>query len=275
MKAQARSLRLRAPRPLHPWLSAEDYRAALLAAGVVLAPTDAEAALAAAAAEAITTALRVIQLPAPVSLQGVARDLKAIGKRGATALKRYLPGLPGILAGPDPRTALTGLLARSDLTVIVALLDAASADAGPEGAAARVAEAIITEGSLRPWAEAARAQYLAGVLREEQSNVRLHEQLPGDRDVAQDLGRALIGTFVALTGRPPGISRIKPEVPGAGEPSGPLIRYLLALYGCLRARLEAVPATHDLARERIWSPSPETLVRWSAAYRQKPEQPAT
>ena len=164
MKSRDRSLRLRAPRPLRPWLQAEDYHAALTAAGVELAPIGAEAALAEAAA-AIGTALRVLPLPVPESLLGVAQDLKAVGKRGACALKPFLPGLSGILAGPDPRTVLTELLARSDLTVIVALLDAASAEPGPDGAAAMVADAIITGGSLRAWAEIARAQYLAGAMR--------------------------------------------------------------------------------------------------------------
>ena len=161
MKSRDRSLHLRAPRPLRPWLQAEDYHAALTAAGVELAPIEAEAALAEAAA-AIGTALRVLPLPLPASLRSVAQDLKAVGKRGAFALRPFLPGLSGILAGPDPRTVLTELLARSDLTVIVALLDAASVDVGTESAAAAVADAILTGGSLRQWAEAARAQYLAG-----------------------------------------------------------------------------------------------------------------
>lgn len=81
MKSRDRSSHLRAPRPLRPWLQAEDYHAALAAAGVELAPNDAEAALAAAAA-AIETALRVLQLPEPASLLGVAQDLKSVGKCG-------------------------------------------------------------------------------------------------------------------------------------------------------------------------------------------------
>lgn len=266
MKSRDRSSHLRAPRSLRPWLIAEDYHAALMAADVELVPNGAEAALAEAAA-AIDTALGVLQLPGPVSLLGVAQDLKVVGKRGAVALRRHLPGLPEVLASADPVTALTALLAQSDRTVIVALLDAASADVGGEGAAAAMAEAILTNGSLRRWAEASRAQYMAGAIRERRSDVRAHAHLPGDRDLGQALCWALIGTFGALTGRTPGVSRVKPEVDGAGEPSGPLVRFLIELYRCLRVRPEADLATHDLAREMMWSPSPETLARWSTAYR--------
>lgn len=63
------------------------------------------------------------------------------------------------------------------------------------------------------------------------------------------------------------ISRIKPEVPDAGKPSGPLIRYLSTLYSRLHTRLEAHGFTRHLAAERLWSPTHETLLAWVANYR--------
>ena len=121
----------------------EDYAAAIDAARVPLVLQDGQAGALTAAQDAIDRTLRALQRPEPVSLLAVVNDLRAIGKRGRPVLKRLLPELPTALAAADARAGVIDLLKRSDVTAIVALVDAASADVGNGLGTAAIANALI------------------------------------------------------------------------------------------------------------------------------------
>ena len=274
MRTKDKSHRLGRPRPLRQWLTAEDYAAAIDAACVPLILQPDHIPALSAAERAIDQTLRALQRPEPISLLTVADDLRAIGKRGRPALRRLLPELPAALAAANPRAAVADLLTHSDVTAIIALLDAASSDAGSERGAAVLADAIVKPSNLRPWAQAAERQYAAAAT-SRVPGAAVADPVPDSGCLGRSVGFCLIATYVALSGRRAGASRVDGRYEHEGTPTGPLIRYLVELYSRLHAHLAADGFTRHLAGERLWSPTPETLVPWIDDYRRDEARPPT
>ena len=166
--------------------------------------------------------------------------------------------------------ALTQALSRSQDPVVIALLSALGApeDGNPDGRAVTLARTLLEVDQLRAWAEAARRQYEAGGTSQKRSRASATARSP-----ARELGFALIQTYIRLTGREPPFSRKRPDAEGAGEPTGPLIRYLQHLFECGRRTLAANPETAELAQEREWNPSAETLGSWITYARKEADTP--
>ena len=251
---------LRPPTRVTPLLLPKDFGTALKEAGIDGCP-DVEA-LFRAALSAFLPAQRVVSAqhsPGIGEIRHVGMVLGEIEQACLAALKPIVAQMAVLIPEEDAPGTLACMLLRSRDPVVIALLSAVGApeDGNLDGQVATLARVLLATDQLRDWAGAARKQYEAGVASQKQSRAS-----PAARSPARELGLVLIQSYVQLTGRQPAFSRKPPNAEGAGEPTGPLIRYLQHLFGCARRALAADPEQARLVQKRAWNPSAETLGSW-------------
>jgi hypothetical protein len=249
-------------RPVLAWLTAGDFRDALREAGITLLSDEAPLEkLASAMSQEIDNVLGARGMPVPRDLEAAAAELEAIEWRSAAVIAAMLDGLDFRPGDGDPVQPLAEALLRSHRVALVALRSAARGN-DPSGDPARaVAQALVAVDQLRDWAGAAARPYRQAAARARQ------REIPDIRQLPPQLGHRLIAEYESLTGRKARVSRAKPDGASAGAPGGPLIRYLALLFERIRSRLANDRATQEMARDRAWSPKPETLMAWVKDYR--------
>ncbi len=246
------------PRPIRikARLFPADFLTALTAAGIKEDPGE-EARRNAAESVAIS-----VQRLVSHAYQSPMPDLRETGEllgeiehaceKALTIIFDRLASLPPIA---DSTEALAHVIQASLNPMIMGLLDVSKGMGGGSDGT-MLAQVILATDSLRCWARGSRMLQESGMKRETASRQDWAARSPG-----RMLGVALIETYRALSDRPLSFSRGSSGI-AVGEPTGPLIRYLLCLFECARQSLSQDPEFAPLAERRDWNPSLETLAAW-------------
>ena len=263
--ARPAAIKPRAPIPpgrrVHTLLLPEHFAEALAAAGIDRLPNKQSLEAVTISVDPFVQAVLSGQVSPPVGAFHRTIDALAAVESGcAAALTPVLTPLP--VPMPHEEAALARALGDSLDPLIVALSDAAATCGGDNPEGRLLADTMLAVDRLRAWAVASRTQFETGLSRE-----RFARAAPEAQSPPRDLGFALIRIYLELTGQQQPCRSRALDKNGEIRPGGPLIRYLEHLFRAAHEQLGKIPEQAGLARNRGWTPSPETLVAWIKEFR--------
>lgn len=104
----------------------------------------------------------------------------------------------------------------------------------------------------------------------EQAEERSRRRSPAHPGAGVDLGLVVIAAYDALTGRRVGVSRTSTTMKTAGGAlSGPLVRFVLAVFRRIRERIEQEPTLARYGSAPAFNPTGSTVAAWVRAYKQE------
>jgi len=239
-------------------LDADDLQAALNASGYRgEVSTDALETSAEAIDAVAQFVLTAQELPGIGALRATQAALQDVEDRCGGILGLIQPLVEHSATEQVTADSVARALAVSRDPLAVALLDAAQSLGGGEQGEKCLSKVLLAVNELMVWAQAAGAQFEAGIRREKVSRTGTVERSP-----ARAAGMEVIRVYRLLTGQPIRFSRGAAGSARAGEPGGPLIRFLTETFAALRRRVAATPEYTAHIRDRSWSPDRETLASW-------------
>lgn len=107
----------------------------------------------------------------------------------------------------------------------------------------------------------------------EQAEERSRRRSPVHPGAGVDLGLVVITSYAALTRRSVGVSRSSTTMKAAGGMlSGPLVRFVLAIFRRIRLRMAQEPTLNPYGTARAFNPTGSTIGAWARAYKQEIER---
>lgn len=239
--------------------------------------------------------LKRLAAPQITELEQIRRDIRAIAQLTRAIVDTLEPQLT---ESHEVMPVSRVTAARVPASAVVSAIESGARAGGFDAPTEALNDAVVQVSNLHLWAQAAAAAFEAGQCAKESAELRSrddvvrrsplgaallaatgedgltsHSQTRADRRGAKpahagrDLGFVVMVAYEALTGWPVRVSRRNATKSQAGgEVTGPLVRFVAAVFARIRLGLARDRTLKPFQIHRSFNPTPATIAAWAREY---------